>query len=77
MTQTDPRDLTPVREARLRQGLSLRELARRCAEEGVPASYNNLARIERGEGVPYPKLRAALARVLGLDAVHDFERKAS
>lgn len=78
MTHAEARDLTPMREARLRRGWSLRYLAEKCAEEGVPASYNNLARIDRGEGVPYPKLRAALARALDLDAAYDFYyRKAS
>lgn len=65
-----------MREARLRRGWSLRYLAERCIAEGVSASYNNLARIERGESVPYPKLRAVIARLLELDAAYDFQRKA-
>lgn len=61
---------------RLRLGLTLRDLADRCAEEGVPVHFSHLARIEHGEVVPRPQLRAALARLLDLD-VTNFERKAS
>lgn len=72
MKHTDPSELTPMGKARLRRGWTLRELAEKCIEQGVSASYNNLARIERGKGVPYPKLRAVLAELLDLDAAHDF-----
>lgn len=61
---------------RLRLGLTLRELAERCAAEGAPVDFSQLARIERGEHIPRPRLRAALAKVLDLD-VNDFEQAAS
>jgi len=64
------------RTQRLRLGLTLRQLAEQCANEGVPVSFSNLARIERGEWIPRPQLRAVLAKLLDLD-VTDFERKAS
>lgn len=64
------------REQRLRLGWSLPELAKRCTEAGVPADDGNLSRIERGQQVPRPRLRAVLAELLDLD-VTDFERVAS
>jgi len=65
-----------ARTQRLRLGLTLRQLADQCANEGVPVDFSNLARIERGEWNPRPQLRAVLAKLLDLD-VTDFERKAS
>lgn len=61
----------------MRRGLTIRELAEKCAEQGTPVSYSGLAYLDRGEYVPRPALRAALARILDLDPVGDFERKAS
>lgn len=61
---------------RLRKGLTLRQLAERCANEGTPVDFGQLGKIERGEAVPRPQLRSVLARVLDLD-VTDFEREAS
>lgn len=61
---------------RLRKGLTLRQLAEQCADEGSPVDFGQLGRIERGEQVPRPKLRAVLAKLLDLD-VMDFERQAS
>lgn len=60
---------------RLRKGLTLRQLAEQCATEGAPVDFGQLGRIERGEAVPRPQLRAVLAGLLDLD-VTDFERQA-
>lgn len=60
---------------RLRKGLTLRQLAAQCSDKGMPVGFSQLAKIERGESVPNPKLRAILADLLDLD-VTDFERKA-
>jgi transcriptional regulator with XRE-family HTH domain len=67
---------TPARAARLRRGWTLRDLAGHCAEKGVPVDHGQLARIERGESIPRPRLRAVLAELLGIDAVDDFRRTA-
>ncbi len=58
---------TPVREARLRLGLTIRELSLLCADEGTPISESQLSKIERGLFQPWPANRAVLAKVLGLD----------
>lgn len=60
---------------RLRLGLTLRQLADRCAEHGILVGWSTLAKIERGESVPRPQLRAVLANILDLD-VEAFERGA-
>lgn len=65
-----------LKTQRLRLGLTLRELANTCTSEGAPVDFSTLARIERGEAVPRPRLRATLARLLEVD-VTDFERDAS
>lgn len=67
---------TPARAARLRRGWTLRELAGHCAAKGVKVDHGQIARIERGEAVPRPGLRAVLADLLDLDAVDDFEARA-
>lgn len=67
---------TDIRAQRLRQGWTLDELARRCAEAGARTAVSNLHRIEREQQVPRPRLRAVLAELLDLD-VSDFEREAS
>lgn len=65
---------SPVRAARIRRGLTLAQVAEKCTtEQGVPLSESHLSRVERGEYVGSPKLRAALAALLDLDPVHDFE----
>lgn len=61
---------------RLRLGLTLRQLADRCTAEGTPVDFSQLARIERGESLPRPGLRATLAKVLDMD-VNDFEQEAA
>lgn len=63
-TSTAPRT---ARDQRLRLGLTLRGLAARCTAEGVPASYSQLAKIEKGYCAPRPALRAKLAEILDLD----------
>lgn len=67
---------TRCKAQRLRRGLTLRELAQLCRDEGAPVDFSHLSQIERGRAVPRPRLRAVLARVLELD-VEDFERTAS
>lgn len=65
---------SPVRASRIRRGLTLAQVAEKCAkEQGVPLSESHLSRIERGEYVGSPKVRAAVAAVLDLDPLHDFE----
>lgn len=59
----------------MRRGWTLRELARRCADAGVPVDHGQLARIERQEAIPRPRLRAVLADLLDLDAVNDFKKR--
>lgn len=68
---------TPARAARLRRGWTLRELAGHCADKGAPIDFGQLARIERGEAVPRPRVRAVLADLLDLDAADDFEVKSA
>jgi transcriptional regulator with XRE-family HTH domain len=68
---------TPVQRARLEKGLTLQQLAAACSEQGAPISEGQLSRIDRGQMVPRPKLRAVLAEVLGLDVVVDFEKSRS
>lgn len=60
---------------RLAKGLTLRELAAKCADAGSPVDFGQLGKIERGEAVPRPALLATLVKLLDLD-VADFERKA-
>ncbi|MEU6491133.1 helix-turn-helix transcriptional regulator [Streptomyces sp. NPDC046984] len=61
-----------VKQGRLRCGMTLRELAEKCAAVGTPVGQSTLSRIERGKQVPRPKLRSVLAQLLELD-VDDFE----
>lgn len=62
-----PQTSNSAKEERLRRGLTLRALAQQCADKGVPVDFGQLARIERGEAIPRPRLRAVLAELLGLD----------
>ncbi len=62
--------------ARIRQGLTLLQVADRCAALGEPVSEAQMSRIDRGHATPHPGLRAVLAKVLGLDAHDDFEKNA-
>lgn len=52
---------------RLENGLTLRDLAARCAEAGEPANFSNLSRIERGLNHPRPRLLRVLAKVLDIE----------
>ncbi|MGP3686490.1 helix-turn-helix domain-containing protein [Streptomyces sp. IBSNAI002] len=61
-----------LRHRRLGLGLTLVDLASRCAEAGVPVSHSHLSKVERGLYTPRPHLRLALARLLNLDP-HDFD----
>jgi transcriptional regulator with XRE-family HTH domain len=47
--------------------MTQRELADRCKEAGVKVSDSQLSKIERGVCMPYPPLRAVLAKLLDLD----------
>lgn len=67
-------NLRPMRAARIRLGLTLLQLAKKCEEHGVTISEGALSRIERGQFAGRPETRAALAAVLGLDAATDFEK---
>jgi transcriptional regulator with XRE-family HTH domain len=68
---------TPVRAARIRKGLTLAQVAEQCTnDQGVPLSEAHLSRIERGKNAGSPRIRAALAALLDLDAFTDFEVKA-
>ncbi|MEV8245002.1 helix-turn-helix transcriptional regulator [Streptomyces rochei] len=64
---------TSVNQARLRRGLTLDDLAEKCAAEGVQVTRATLSRIERSIHTPRPRLRAALVRLLDLPADY-FER---
>lgn len=65
------------REQRLRRGWSLPELAEKCTAAGAKTDDGNLSRIERGEQVPRPRLRAVLAELLELDVTYfDSEQEA-
>ncbi|MFF0598096.1 helix-turn-helix domain-containing protein [Streptomyces antibioticus] len=57
-----------VRSRRLTLGLTLEELAEKCAADGVPVHNSQLSRIERGMASCRPRLRATLARVLDISA---------
>lgn len=58
---------TKARTARLRLGLSLRELANELATKGALVDFSQLSRIENGLYAPRPKLRKALCEVLDLE----------
>lgn len=64
-------DLLRVR--RLEQGLTLKQLAAQCREQGVRVSVSELSRIERYIHAPRPALRKMLAGVLGV-TVTDFKQ---
>lgn len=59
--------VTPIKEQRLKLGLSQRALAELCEAQGAPVTDSQLSKIERGKCMPYPPLRAALSRILSLD----------
>ncbi|MFM9628948.1 helix-turn-helix transcriptional regulator [Streptomyces galilaeus] len=56
-----------LKHVRLRRGMTLQELADKCAAGGAPVTESALSRIERGRHTPRPKLRAVLAGLLDLD----------
>lgn len=63
----------PIRQERLKRGMTLAELAERCEAEGAPVTEGQMSRIERGIFTPRPRLRAVLRRLLDLD--ENLERK--
>ncbi|MFD5468850.1 helix-turn-helix transcriptional regulator [Streptomyces sp. NPDC127105] len=65
---------SPVKQWRLRRGMTLQDLAEKCAADGAPVSESALSRIERGKQVPRPKLRFVLAELVGLD-IDAFEQQ--
>lgn len=68
-------ETTSIRSSRLAKGMTLRDLAAKCAADGASVHWTQLGRIERGLNAPRPQLRSVLAKVLDLD-VEDFEREA-
>lgn len=60
-----------VKQQRLRRGMTQQDLADSCREAGVSVDESHISRIERGIYTPRPRLRAALADLLGLD-INDF-----
>lgn len=66
---------TPIRGERLSRGWTQEDLARHLAAQGVTVSGSEISRIERGLAMPWPPLRAALARLLNLDI--DLKKKAT
>ncbi|MFM9563286.1 MULTISPECIES: helix-turn-helix domain-containing protein [Streptomyces] len=69
-----PSEVTsPVKQGRLRAGLTLEDLAEKCAAVGAPVGRSNLSRIERGIQIPRPRLRSVLASLLDVDPVNAFE----
>lgn len=73
---TDAQPMTPVKAARIRDGLTLAQVIQRCEAEGVSLTEGYLSRLERGHYAGSPRVRAVLADVLGLDPVEDFKRTA-
>lgn len=63
---------SPVKQGRLKRGMTLADLAGECAAEGASVTDSTLSRIERGLQTPRPRLRGVLARLLELD-VADFD----
>lgn len=68
-------ETTRVRSSRLAKGMTLRDLAAKCADNGASVHWTQLGRIERGLNSPRPQLRSVLAKVLDLD-IEDFDRAA-
>ncbi|WP_405709995.1 helix-turn-helix domain-containing protein [Streptomyces xanthophaeus] len=60
-----------LRRRRLKLGLTLEDLAARCAAAGVPVHHSTLSKLETGRHRPRPHLRHALASVLALDDPFD------
>ncbi len=53
--------------------MTLEDVVAKCAEAGVKVHNSQLSRIERGMAQPRPRLRADLARVLGIADVLDVD----
>lgn len=58
---------TALRRRRLKLGLTLVDLAGRCAQAGVPVTHAHLSKLDRGLYTPRPHLRRALVQLLDLD----------
>lgn len=67
MKHGQPIDGHIVLRERLRQGLTLRELAERCAANGYPIAFSQLSRIERGLSQPSARILPVLAKALGIE----------
>lgn len=65
---------SPVKQGRLKRGMTLQDLAGECAAEGAPVTDSTLSRIERGLQTPRPRLREVLARLLDMD-IADFDHR--
>lgn len=56
-----------VARARLRKGMTLREVEARCKELGSPISFTSLSRIECGKSQPTARCVPVLAEALGVE----------
>lgn len=56
-----------LRAARIRKGLSPRDIQDRCEELGTPVSYTTYQRCEQGTTRPYPRTLRAIALALEVD----------
>jgi len=56
-----------MRKERLRKGWTVRDVATRSAELGMPVSFSNYSRCERGTIRPLPRTVLAIARALDLE----------
>lgn len=63
-----------LREARIRKFMSQADVARECAERGLPLDPTNLSKIERGL-IKWPAMRSIpiLAEVLGVNVEDLFD----
>jgi transcriptional regulator with XRE-family HTH domain len=59
--------------ARMRLGLTQRQVAGRCQALGQPVSDSNLSKYERGRVVPSPRAIPVLARALRIEVEDLFE----
>ena len=61
-----------LRNARMRLGLTVTEVAEKCTEQGAKVDSGQISRYERGIHAPEPRTRVILAKILGVDAATDF-----
>ena len=61
-----------LRNARMRLGLTVTQVAERCTAQGAKVDSGQISRYERGIHAPEPRTRVVLAEILGVDAATDF-----